>query len=218
MGRLCTERHNQGARAFLRAYQLGNHGCHLTIANVGNDRPTRGQTPIRHEQTVPSWILPCSCSNRQTHPCSCPARLCPDFLICHGLPAVPSASGRVPNPSIYIQIVEFCFSLEAGDPVSLNAALLRKRTKYIPLLQALLQRGWGIYGMTGSILPDITVLTVGTCCAIPCATLDALSHECGIPESAAAGLAAKWVSIATNSATSLLATHARLSRESATTA
>ena len=231
MRNLTTERHNVGARHLLRALRRGRHGNHLTIANIGNsdnaldsavpatrtrDEPIEADQ-IRHERTIPTWLLPCTCQLSVV--CSCPARLCPDILICHGLTEVPTAP-LTPTRQIQIQFIEFCFSIESGDILSVSSAFRRKINYYREALRAIWLRGWGIYGACdptnpNTMLPDTTALVVGTCAAIPVQTIDALTTDCGLTLRESHALATQWVSAAAGFATSLLTTHARLARNAA---
>jgi hypothetical protein len=53
------------------------------------------------ENTVPNWLLPCSCRN-QTQRCQCNARLRPNILCIRNHP-------QEPNQTLTIQFIEFTY-------------------------------------------------------------------------------------------------------------
>jgi hypothetical protein len=97
-------------------------------AGTYNDHPP--------ENTVPTWLLPCTCD---THGCHCNARLKPDILCVLGHPYnSPPPAG--PTPTTTIQFIEFTY---CNDRFSVDT-IARKITKYQPLVNDISARGWKI--------------------------------------------------------------------------
>ena len=68
------------------------------------------------ENTIPSWLLPCTCSTQRCH---CNARLKPDIVCVKGLPYEAPPPNHI-DPNLTIQFIEFKykndrFSQEAID-------------------------------------------------------------------------------------------------------
>jgi hypothetical protein len=99
--------------------------------NVG----TFNNTP--QENTVPNWLLPCTCSTQRCH---CNSRFRPDILCVRGLPyqTVPSPTNIDPN--LTIQFIEFTYCNDRFSPETLEA----KNNSYRPLIDSIAARGWKV--------------------------------------------------------------------------
>jgi hypothetical protein len=88
------------------------------------------------ENTVPKWLLLCTCITQRCH---CNARLKPDILcvICHPYNSPPP---ETPTPEITIQFIKFTY---CNDRFSAETRE-RKFTKYQPLINNLISRGWNV--------------------------------------------------------------------------
>jgi hypothetical protein len=93
--------------------------CKFLISNIKsrcyilmNAGKTDGQI---QENTVPHWLLPCTCNN-QTQRCQCNARLRPDILCIRNHPynAEPPTQ---PNPTLTVQFIAFTY---CNDKYSLD--------------------------------------------------------------------------------------------------
>ena len=74
---LITKRHNKAVWEIRRLILTNKISRHYTLMNAG----THNDTP--QENTVPPWLLPCTCSTQRCH---CNARLKPDILCIIGHP------------------------------------------------------------------------------------------------------------------------------------
>ena len=91
---------------------------------------------LPQENTVPSWLLPCTCTTQRCH---CNARLKPDILYMIGHPyKSPPPDG--PTPEITVQLIEFTYCNDRFSTESLE----RKITKYQPLINDIKERGWNV--------------------------------------------------------------------------
>jgi len=88
------------------------------------------------ENTVPPWLLPCTCN---TPRCHCNARLKPDILCILGHP-YNSPPPEAPSPIITIQFIEFTYCNDRFSAETTN----RKHTKYQPLIEDIIARGWTV--------------------------------------------------------------------------
>ena len=60
---------------------------------------------LPQDNTVPTWLLPCTCGNQRCH---CNARLKPDILCILGHP-YNHPPPEAPTPKITIQFIEFTY-------------------------------------------------------------------------------------------------------------
>jgi hypothetical protein len=88
------------------------------------------------DNTVPPWLLPCSCGPLRCH---CLAHLQLDLLCVQGISYNHSLPTQ-PNPTLIIQFIEFTF---CNDRFSLDTIAL-KTTKYQPLLNLIRSLGWTV--------------------------------------------------------------------------
>jgi hypothetical protein len=88
------------------------------------------------ENTVPNWLLPCTCSTQRCH---YNARFRPDILCVKGLPYQNAPPSEV-DPNLTIQFIEFTY---CNDKFSLEA-IEAKNNKYSPLIASIASRGWKI--------------------------------------------------------------------------
>jgi hypothetical protein len=137
----CTEPHIHKLR--INRHNKAVHEIHkLLISNTKsrcfilvNAGKSDGQI---QENTVPNWLLPCSCNN-QTQRCQCNAKLRPDILcICnHPNNAEPP---KEPNHTLTVQFIEFTY---CNDRYSLDK-IQEKTDKYLGLINDIKARGWNV--------------------------------------------------------------------------
>jgi hypothetical protein len=74
--KLCINRHNKAVHEIRKLLISNTKSRCFILVNAGK---FEGQA---QENTVPNWLLPCSCNN-QIQRCQCNARLRPDILCIH---------------------------------------------------------------------------------------------------------------------------------------
>ena len=97
-------------------------------AGIFNDKP--------QENTVPSWLLPCTCNTQKYH---CNARLKPDILCVKGLPYDAPPPNHI-DSHLTIQFIEFKY----GNDRFSQEAIDIKIEKYQPLINEIKTLGWNI--------------------------------------------------------------------------
>jgi len=97
------------------------------------------------ENTVPSWLLPCSCERQRCH---YNARFKPDILCIKGLP-YHSNPPTNPNNNFTIYFIEFTYS----NDKFLQETIDNKIQKYQPLINSIMAQGWTV--------DPLIVITVG---------------------------------------------------------
>ena len=97
------------------------------------------------ENTVPPWLLPCTCETRRCH---CNARLKPDILCIRGLSYNDPPPDQI-HQDLTIQFIEFTY---CNDKFSLET-IRNKIDKYQPLIDDIIALGWKV--------TPLIVLTVG---------------------------------------------------------
>ena len=97
-------------------------------AGIFNNKP--------QENTVPSWLLPCTCN---TQKCHCNARLKPDILCVKGLPYEAPPPNHI-DPNLTIQFIEFKYGNDRFSQEAINI----KIEKYQPLINDIKMLGWNI--------------------------------------------------------------------------
>jgi hypothetical protein len=90
------------------------------------------------ENTVPNWLLPCSCIN-QTQRCHCNAKLKPDILCIRNHP-YNAKPPQEPNQTLTVQFIEFTY---CNDRYSSNK-IQEKTKKYLDLITDIKARGWNV--------------------------------------------------------------------------
>ena len=88
------------------------------------------------ENTVPPWLLPCSC---MTQRCHCNARLKPDILCVKGLPYNDPPPDNI-NQEYTIQFIEFTYCNDRFSPETIQ----NKIDKYQPLIDDIIAHGWNV--------------------------------------------------------------------------
>ena len=88
------------------------------------------------ENTVPTWLLPCTCGAQRCH---CNARFKPDILCIIGHP-YDDPPPQAPTPKITIQFIEFTY---CNDKFTIETRE-RKTTKYQLLINNVIVRGWNV--------------------------------------------------------------------------
>ena len=127
---LITNRHNKAVwaiRKLLVSHRVTRHYI-LMNASTYNERPP--------ENTVPTWLLPCTCDSPRCH---CNARLKPDILCLLGHP-FNSPPPEAPTTTITIQFIEFTY---CNDRFS-DETRTRKLNKYQPLIDDVIAKGWNV--------------------------------------------------------------------------
>ena len=88
------------------------------------------------ENTVPTWLLPCTCRQQR---CQCNARLKPDLLCIKNLPHQ-STPPRFPTNNLTVQFIEFTYTNDRFSQDTIN----NKIQKYQPLIDSITQHGWKV--------------------------------------------------------------------------
>ena len=118
------------------------------------------------DNTIPQWLLPCSCTQTRCH---CNARLKLDILYAQGIPY----NGTPPlhcDPNITIQFIEFTYTNDRFAAERIQ----QKINKYTPLINKLRQLGW--------TTPPILILTVGARGTTHIPTFQALHEQLRLPK------------------------------------
>jgi hypothetical protein len=106
--KLRINRHNKTVHEIRKLLISNTKSRCFTIVNA---EKSDGQT---QENTVPNWLLPCSCNN-QTQRCQCNAKLRP-YILCiqnHPYNAEPL---QEPNHTLTIQFIEFTYYNDRYSP------------------------------------------------------------------------------------------------------
>ena len=110
---LYIKRHNKAIWE-LRKLLVSSPLSHcMTIMNAGHFN----SNPL--ENTVPTWLLPCTCL---TSRCHCNSRLCPDLLCIWGLPYLSTPPDAI-DASLTIQFIEFTFTNDRYPEVKIIAKI-----------------------------------------------------------------------------------------------
>ena len=88
------------------------------------------------ENTVPLWLLPCTCGLQRCH---CNGRFKLDIMCVKGLPYQTNPPTTLEN-NLKIQFIEFTY---CNDRFSLET-ITRKIEKYQPLIHNIINRGWNV--------------------------------------------------------------------------
>jgi hypothetical protein len=120
------------------------------------------------ENTVPHWLLPCTCNN-QTQRCQCNAKLRPDILCIRNHPYNAEPPNQ-PNPTLTVQFIEFTY---CNDRYSLDK-INEKTVKYEGLIEDIKARGWK--------KDPLLVLTVRARGSIHKTTISTLKNLYSIPK------------------------------------
>ena len=127
---LCTKRHNKAVWALRKLLVSSKHSRCYTRMNA---RTFNGNPP---ENTVPSWLLPCTCGLQRCH---CNARFKPNIICVKGLPYQANSPTTLEN-NLKIQFIEFTY---CNDRFS-SEAITRKIEKYQPLIDNITNIGWNV--------------------------------------------------------------------------
>jgi hypothetical protein len=130
--------------------------------NVGetNEQP--------QENTVPHWLLPCTCNN-QTHGCQCNAKLRPDILCIRNHPYNAEPPNQ-PNPTLTLQFIEFTYFNDRYSPDKIDGKIV----KCDGLIEGIKARGWKV--------DPLLVLIVGAWGSTYKTTISALTNLYSIPK------------------------------------
>jgi hypothetical protein len=130
--KLRINRHNKAVHE-IRKLLISNtkSRCFILI----NDGNSNGQP---QENTVPTWLLPCSCNN-QTQRCQCNAKLRLDILCIRNHP-YNADPPQEPNHTLTIQFIEFPYCNDRYSPDKIQ----EKTDKYLGLINDIKARGWNV--------------------------------------------------------------------------
>jgi hypothetical protein len=120
------------------------------------------------ENTVPHWLLPCTCYN-QTNRCQCNAKLRPDILCIRNHPYNAEPPNQ-PNPALTVQFIEFTYCNDRYSPNKID----EKTIKYNRLIEDIKARGWKV--------DPFLVLTAGAQGSTHKTTISALKNLYSIPK------------------------------------
>src|SRR5450759_2532421 len=90
------------------------------------------------ENTVPNWLLPCSC-NTQTQRCQCNAKLRLDILCIRNHP-YNAEPPQGPISTCTVQFIEFTYCNDRYSPDKIQ----EKTDKYLGLINDIKARGWNV--------------------------------------------------------------------------
>ena len=127
---LIVKRHNKAVWEIRKLITSYNKSRCFILMNAGtfNNNP--------QENTVPPWLLPCTCETRRCH---CNARLKPDILCVRGLPYNDPPPDQV-NQEYTIQFIEFTYCNNRFSPITIE----NKIDKYQPLIDDVTSLGWKV--------------------------------------------------------------------------
>jgi len=127
---LHVKRHNKGVWEIRKLLISSEKSRCYILMNAG----TFNNTP--QENTVPNWLLPCTCGTQRCH---CNSRFRPDILCVRGLQYQNDPPTDI-NPNLTIQFIEFTYCNDRFSPETLEA----KNNKYKPLIDSIAARGWKV--------------------------------------------------------------------------
>ena len=127
---LITNRHNKAVWEIRKLLVSNKVTRHYILMNAC----TYNELP--QENTVPTWLLPCTCGTQRCH---CNARFKPDIICILGHP-YNSPPPEAPTTEITIQFIEFTY---CNDRFSAETRE-QKITKYQPLINSIIARGWNV--------------------------------------------------------------------------
>ena len=123
-----------------------------------NDKPP--------ENTVPPWLLPCTCGLQRCH---CNVRFKPDIICVKGLPYQADPPNN-PEKNLKIQFIEFAYC----NNRFLLETITRKNEKYQPLINHITNRGWNV--------EPLIVITAGARATTYIPSMKILEEKFKIPE------------------------------------
>jgi ribonuclease HI len=145
--RLRISRHNKAVHEIRKLLISNTKSRCFTLVNAG-----KSEGHIQ-ENTVPNWLLPCSCNN-QTQRCQCNAKLRPDILCIRNHP-YNAEPPQEPNQTLTIQFIEFTYCNDRYSPNKIQ----EKTEKYLGLINDIKARGWNVDPLIHSPQGPEAVLT-----------------------------------------------------------
>ena len=127
---LITKRHNKAVWEIRKLLISNKKTRYYTLMNAC----TYNELP--QENTVPPWLLPCTCTTQRCH---YNARLKHDILCILGHP-YKSPPPEAPTPEITVQFIEFTYCNDRFSTETIN----QKITKYQPLINNIITKGWNV--------------------------------------------------------------------------
>jgi hypothetical protein len=117
------------------------------------------------ENTVPNWLLPCTCGTQRCH---CNSRFRPDILCIKVLSYQNDPPTNI-DQNLTIQFIEFTYCNDRFSPDKLEV----KVNKYKPLIENIAARGWEI--------DPLIVITAGTRAATHIPSMKLLEDKFKLP-------------------------------------
>jgi hypothetical protein len=127
---LRTKRHNKAVWELIKLILSSHKSRCYTLMNAGtfNNNP--------QENTVPVWLLPCTCEQQRCH---CNSRFKPDLLCIKGLPHQSTPPSHTTD-NLTVQFIEFTYTNDRFTQDTIN----NKTQKYQPLISDITQKGWKV--------------------------------------------------------------------------
>ena len=157
---LRTKRYNKAIWALRKLIVSSKHSKYYILMNARtfNDNPL--------ENTVPLWLLPCTCGLQRCH---CNARFKSDIICVKGLP-YQAKTPTIHENNLKIQFVEFTYCNDRFSPETIT----RKIEKYQPLIDNITNRGWNV--------EPLNVITAGARATTHIPSMKILEEKFKIPE------------------------------------
>jgi hypothetical protein len=130
--KLHISRHNKAVHKIRKLLISNTKSRCFTLVNAGK---ADGQT---QENTVPNWLLPCSC-NIQTQRCQCNSKLRLDILCIRNHP-YNAEPPQEPNHTLTVQFIEFTYCNDRYSPEKIQ----EKTEKYQGLINDIKAKGWNV--------------------------------------------------------------------------
>jgi hypothetical protein len=128
----CINRHNKVVHEIRKLLISNSKSRCFILVNTGK---FEGQP---QENTVPNWLLPCSCNN-QTQRCQCNAKLRPDILCIRNHP-YNTDPPQESNHTLTVQFIEFTYCNNRYSPKKIQ----EKTDKYLGLINDIKAKGWNV--------------------------------------------------------------------------
>jgi len=159
---LRIKRHNKAVWELSKLILSTNNSRNYTLMNAGSFNNNL------QENTVPPWLLPCSCERQRCH---CNTRFKWDILCVKGLPYHNNPPTN-PDNNFTIQFIEFTYSNDRFSQETID----NKIQKYQPFTNSIMAQGW--------IVDPLIVITPGARGTTHTPSIKLLETKFKIPESA----------------------------------
>jgi hypothetical protein len=121
-------RHNKAVHLITQTLRVNKHIRCYTLTNTGN------LNNINQEQTVPEWLIECTCTQTR---CQCHAKLRPNIMCILGVPNH-TPTPLLPSHTYTIQFIKFTYCHNRFP----KQAITQKHAKYDPLINAIRNKQW----------------------------------------------------------------------------